>query len=196
MPALLSGRMARRSRICQLDVLPSKAMLLCKKAALSIYQTSISLRSISPGWSLSSHAMSTLRRCPERGTVLPNATPGLPLSRRNPTSCTQLPGARIFPPTTSWIRRLLTPPALALSGAACPDSRRRDSPRSIAAQDEGEWRRTAEQGAEHFMAKWITAKKNKAGLRHAVVCPNVTESTKERIGQSKRTRAGSLALVD
>ena len=28
----------------------------------------------------------------------------------------------------------------------------------------GEWCRTAEQGAEHFMAKWIVAEKNKAGL--------------------------------
>ena len=28
---------------------------------------------------------------------------------------------------------------------------------TTAAQDEGEWRRTAEQGAEHFMAKWIAA---------------------------------------
>ena len=65
-----------------------------------------------------------------------------------------------------------------------------------AAQDEGEWRRTAEQGAEHFMAKWIAAEKNKAGLRHAVVCPNVTGRTKERIAQSKRACAGSLALVD
>ena len=41
-----------------------------------------------------------------------------------------------------------------------------------------------------FMAKWIVAEKAKAGLRHAVVCPNV------RIAQSKRARAGSLALVD
>ena len=64
------------------------------------------------------------------------------------------------------------------------------------AQDEGEWRRTVEQGAEHFMAKWIVAEKAKAELRHAVVCPNVTGRTKERIAQSKRTRAGSLALVD
>ena len=64
------------------------------------------------------------------------------------------------------------------------------------AQNEGEWRRTAEQGAEHFMAKWIVAEKTKAGLRHAVVCPNVTERTKKRIAQSKRARAGSLALVD
>ena len=67
---------------------------------------------------------------------------------------------------------------------------------TTAAQDEGEWRRTAEQGAEHFMAKWIAAEKNKAGLRHAVVCPNVTRRTKEMIAQSKRARAGSLAIVD
>ena len=30
---------------------------------------------------------------------------------------------------------------------------------TTAAQDEGKWRRTAEQGAEHFMAKWIVAEK-------------------------------------
>ena len=47
-----------------------------------------------------------------------------------------------------------------------------------------------------FLAKWIVAEKTKAGLRHAVVCPNVTGRTKERISQSKRARAGSLALVD
>ena len=64
-----------------------------------------------------------------------------------------------------------------------------------AAQDEGEWRRTAEQGAEYFMAKWIVAEKAEAGLRHAVV-PNVTGRTKERIAQNNRARAGSLALVD
>ena len=46
------------------------------------------------------------------------------------------------------------------------------------------------------MAKWIAAEKAKAGLRHAVVCPNVTERTNERIAQSKRARVGSLALVD
>ena len=65
-----------------------------------------------------------------------------------------------------------------------------------AAQDEGEWRRTAEQEAEHFKAKWIATEKARAGLRHAVVCPNVTGRTEERIAQSKRVRAGSLALVD
>ena len=65
-----------------------------------------------------------------------------------------------------------------------------------AAQDEEEWRRTAEQGAEHFMVEWIAAEKAKTGLRHAVVCPNVTGRTKKRIAQSKRAHAGSLALVD
>ena len=57
------------------------------------------------------------------------------------------------------------------------------------------WRRTAEQGAERFMAKWITAEKARAGLRHAVVCPNVTGRTKGRT-QSKRARVVSLAIVD
>ena len=67
---------------------------------------------------------------------------------------------------------------------------------TTAAQDEVEWRRTAERGAEHFMVKWIVAEKTKAGRRHAVVCPNLTGRTKERLTQSKRARAGSLALVD
>ena len=59
-----------------------------------------------------------------------------------------------------------------------------------------EWLKIAEQGLEHFMAKWIVAGKARAGLRHAIVCPNVTGRTKQRIAQSKRARAGSLALVD
>ena len=46
------------------------------------------------------------------------------------------------------------------------------------------------------MAKWITAEKARAGLRHAVVCPNVTGRVKERIAQSKRAHAGALAIVD
>ena len=68
---------------------------------------------------------------------------------------------------------------------------------TTAAQDEGGWRTTVEQEAEHFMTKWIAEEKARAGLRHnAVVCPNVTGRTKKRIAQSKRARAGSLALVD
>ena len=59
-----------------------------------------------------------------------------------------------------------------------------------------EWRKTAEPGPERFMAKWIAAEKYRVGLRHAVVCPNVTGRTKDRIAQSKRVRAGSFAIVD
>ena len=57
---------------------------------------------------------------------------------------------------------------------------------TTAAQYEGEWRRTAEQWAGCFMAKWIAAEKANAGLRHVVVRPNVTGRTKERMAQSKR----------
>ena len=67
---------------------------------------------------------------------------------------------------------------------------------TAAAQEEREYRRTAERGAGYFMAKWITAEKARAGLRHAVVCPDVTGRTKKGIAQSKRARAGSLAIVD
>ena len=35
---------------------------------------------------------------------------------------------------------------------------------TTAAQDEGELRRTAEKGAEHFMAKWFVAEEARAGL--------------------------------
>ena len=47
-----------------------------------------------------------------------------------------------------------------------------------------------------FHDRMDRAEKNKVELRHAVVCPNVTGRTKARISQSKRARAGSLALVD
>ena len=40
------------------------------------------------------------------------------------------------------------------------------------------------------MAKWIAADEARAGLRHAVVCPNVMGRTKERIAQ-----ASGLVLV-
>ena len=66
-------------------------------------------------------------------------------------------------------------------------------PWTTAAQDEGGWRsKTAEQGAERFMAKWIAAENARARLWHA----NLTGRTKERIAQSKRARAGSLAIVE
>ena len=70
---------------------------------------------------------------------------------------------------------------------------------TAAAQDEGEL--FAQDGGtrgEHFMAKLIAAEKARAGLRHAVVCPNVTgrAKAKERIAQIKWARAGSLAIFD
>ena len=65
------------------------------------------------------------------------------------------------------------------------------------AQDERQWRRTAEHEAECFTAKWITtAEKARAGLRRAVIYPNVTGRIKRRIAQSKRARAGSLSIVN
>ena len=61
---------------------------------------------------------------------------------------------------------------------------------TIAAQDEGEWHRTAKHGAEFFMTKWIAAERARVALRHAAICPNVTGRTKERVAQSKRVRTG------
>ena len=59
------------------------------------------------------------------------------------------------------------------------------------------WRMMAEQEAGYyFMTKWIAAAKARAGIRHAVVCPNVTGRTEEKIAHSERASAGSLALVD
>ena len=46
------------------------------------------------------------------------------------------------------------------------------------------------------MEKWIAAEKVRAGLRHAVVCLNVTGRTKETISQTKCVRVGLLAIVD
>ena len=65
-----------------------------------------------------------------------------------------------------------------------------------ATQGEGECRKTAEKAAERFMAKWIAAEKIKAGLRHAVVCTNMTGRAKDMIAESKRVRVGTLAIVD
>ena len=67
---------------------------------------------------------------------------------------------------------------------------------TIAAQDEGGWHRTAKQGAEIFVTKWIAAERARAALRHAAICPNMTGRTKERVAQSKRARAGLFATLD
>ena len=64
---------------------------------------------------------------------------------------------------------------------------------TTAGQDEGEWRKIAEEpGVERFMVKWIAEEKARTGLRYAAVYPNVTGRTKDRIAQSKRARAPSL----
>ena len=59
---------------------------------------------------------------------------------------------------------------------------------TTAAQDEGKWRRTAEQAAEHLLAKLIAAEKTRAGLQYAVVCPNVTGRT---LGEDSPKQPGS-----
>ena len=65
---------------------------------------------------------------------------------------------------------------------------------TTAAQDEGKWCKTAEQGAKRFMAKLIAAENARAGLMHAVyyiiVCPNVAGRIKERT-----PKASVLVLV-
>ena len=67
---------------------------------------------------------------------------------------------------------------------------------TTAAQDEGEWRKRTEQGAERFMAKLIPAEKVRAGLRYEMVGPNVMARIKKRITHSKRVRVGSLTIAD
>ena len=66
---------------------------------------------------------------------------------------------------------------------------------TIAAQDEGGWLRTAKQGAECFMTKWIPVERARAALRHAETCPNMTGRTKKMLAQSKRIRTGLLEDV-
>ena len=51
-------------------------------------------------------------------------------------------------------------------------------------------------GTFHDEMDHCTAEKVRVGLRHAVVRPNVTGRTKDRISQSKRARAGSLVIAD
>ena len=51
-------------------------------------------------------------------------------------------------------------------------------------------------GRNVLFVKLITAEKARAGLRHAVVGPNVTGRTKDRIAQIKLARAGSFTIAD
>ena len=66
--------------------------------------------------------------------------------------------------------------------------------RTTAAQDEAKWHKRRNISWRNGLPQGKP--RAKVGLRHAVVCPNVTGRTKKRIAQSKRARAGSLALVD
>ena len=65
-----------------------------------------------------------------------------------------------------------------------------------AAHDEGGMAQDSGPRGGMFHTKWIVAEKGRAGLRHAVECPNVTGKIKEIISQSKRVRAGWLTIVD
>ena len=46
------------------------------------------------------------------------------------------------------------------------------------------------------MTRWFATERARAALRHAVVSPNVTGRTKERVEQSKRARNGLLVTID
>ena len=59
---------------------------------------------------------------------------------------------------------------------------------TTAAQNEGEWRRTAEQGAEHFMAKWVGAEKT---IRLATACSGMPERDGKDQGEDSPKQAGS-----
>ena len=51
-------------------------------------------------------------------------------------------------------------------------------------------------GGGPFHGKKDRRRELRAGLRHGVVCPNMTGRKKGRVCQSERARAGSLDMVD
>ena len=59
---------------------------------------------------------------------------------------------------------------------------------TTAAQDEGEWRRTAEQGAENFMEKWIVAEKNQGWT---TACSGMPERDGKNQEEDSPKQAGS-----
>ena len=59
---------------------------------------------------------------------------------------------------------------------------------TIEAQDEGGWRRTGEQGAEHFMAKWIVAERKKAWT---TACSDMPERDGKDQAEDSPKQAGS-----
>ena len=58
---------------------------------------------------------------------------------------------------------------------------------TTAAQDEGGWRRTAEQGAEHFMAKWIAAEE---AICWTTTCSRMPERDGKGQGEDSPKQAG------
>ena len=64
------------------------------------------------------------------------------------------------------------------------------------AQDEGEWRKTEEQGVERFLVKLIAAEKLGLDYGMQLYVSERAGRTKERIAHRERARAGSLAKVD
>ena len=64
---------------------------------------------------------------------------------------------------------------------------------TTAAQDEGKWHRTAEQGAEHFMGKWIAAEKTKQGWTTAP--SRMPEHDGKDQGEDSPKQAGSCSFV-
>ena len=63
---------------------------------------------------------------------------------------------------------------------------------TTAAQDKGEWRRTAEQGAEHFMAKWIVAEKKQGCI---TACSGMPERDGKDQGEDSPKQAGSWSFA-
>ena len=59
---------------------------------------------------------------------------------------------------------------------------------TTAAQDEGEWRRTAEQGAEHFMAKWCRCRESEGWT---TTCSGMPERDGKDQGGDSPKQAGS-----
>ena len=59
---------------------------------------------------------------------------------------------------------------------------------TTAAQDEGEWRRTAEQGAKHFMAKWILCRESQGWT---TVCSGMPERDGKDQGEDSPKQQGS-----
>ena len=64
---------------------------------------------------------------------------------------------------------------------------------TAAQDDDGEWRRMANEGAERFMPKWIVAEKGRAGLRHAVV--SMPERERKNQGEDSPKQAGPCWFV-